>query len=541
MLSGELDLEDLFIQAEVDQGSPPWKRMGDMTIPRYYPTVIQLNRNAAFGPVPPSSAIDGGSHMVAGGPPCLSNAGVANVGNEYWDFLKPLPLGTTNYYTGMIPSTPGDPDSSWGGRPNAPNWGNFGPPVGQFDTYDRSELVPNQKADPLFDSYPRMFQLSTGEILVCGDVDTDPTIVPPTNQPGTAWVIEPRYSTSIPKWLMHKGPTGGPVPAPGGQLWHDSLYDTAVVLHTMSLLDRVIMFGGARNDNGWKINDRVWEFSMEGVSSVAEGQWEEKATPTVSPGTCGVGDSFKRFYPSAVILPTGGIFIVGGTSTDDGLVGTPGNSTTAVRQAVIYDPGVNSLDGGTIYYQPEPNMPPGAQAPTARLYHHVAVLLRSGKVFIAGGKRSKSNGVIRQPPEHPDPRFSGEVYAPPYLDIDGMGRTRPVLLSSPSQLTFSENNESNTFFITVARDTGKSVDRVVLLRPAAVTHHWDNDQRYIELDFAVDSVIPDGNRAMVTLEVVCPNEHLGPPGYYMLFAIETDGSGAEGSRIPTVGKFVDIQ
>ena len=55
------------------------------------------------------------------------------------------------------------------------------------------------------------------------------------------------------------------------------------------------------------------------------------------------------------------------------------------------------------------------------------------------------------------------------------------------------------------------------MRPASLTHHFDPDQRYLELE--IPSATPDpANPSKWTLQVNPPSDpSLMPPGYYMLF------------------------
>jgi hypothetical protein len=87
-----------------------------------------------------------------------------------------------------------------------------------------------------------------------------------------------------------------------------------------------------------------------------------------------------------------------------------------------------------------------------------------------------------------------------------------------------------------------SIDKIVLIRPGAVTHHFDNDQRYIELAFSVTDQIFDelNNEATIDFQVTTPLETLGPPGWYMLFAIETDGSSILGHRVPSLAAWIQL-
>lgn len=271
-------------------------------------------------------------------------------------------------------------------------------------------------------------------------------------------------------------------------------------------------------------------------------QWREK---TSSP-------NFARLYPNAVVLPTGQIFIEGGTSTDDyskhcPTLGCTNNASNPVYAPIIYDPGSNGLNPGTIYSQNAPPPVTGFSVPTARLYHHVAALMPDGRVFIAGGKRPKdTNGLPTA--GRPDPRFTGEVFSPPYLDSARVGpRPRFEAPLPPNQVSFSDLT-TQSFPITIRHTLGEEIDAVVLLRPAAVTHHWDADQRYIELAFSLipGSTQVEGNDVIESFTVNTPHKSLGPAGYYMLFVIEDDLLGAapctiEGHRVPSVAHFIDIQ
>ena len=108
--------------------------------------------------------------------------------------------------------------------------------------------------------------------------------------------------------------------------------------------------------------------------------------------------------------------------------------------------------------------------------------------------------------------YSGEIYSPPYMGLS----PRPSITTAPSAILFG----SGSFSVSVDVAAGQPIDRFVLLRPAAVTHPFDNDQRYIELPFASQGDVG----GIETFSVAQPADDLGPPGYYMLFAVRNLGS-----------------
>jgi Galactose oxidase-like, Early set domain len=76
-----------------------------------------------------------------------------------------------------------------------------------------------------------------------------------------------------------------------------------------------------------------------------------------------------------------------------------------------------------------------------------------------------------------------------------------------------------------------SLDRIVLMRPGAVTHHSCMDQRYVslELDLPLD---PDPNWRGFKAPPV--SRTLAPRGYYMLFLVNNHG-------VPSQAKWVKLK
>jgi hypothetical protein len=185
-------------------------------------------------------------------------------------------------------------------------------------------------------------------------------------------------------------------------------------------------------------------------------------------------DGEHRSLASAVLLPDGTVFMAGGIGST--------NSPSA-----IFNPQTNSWS-------------PAASLPSIRDYHSVALLLPSGQVMMAGWNNT-----------------SIEIFNPPYL----FRGPRPVIAHAPSLV-----HHGQTFNIQVPH--GGSIDKVVMVRPMAVTHQTDTQQRVLELP-----VTHHGQGANLTLTA----PHGGHPhslaqqGYYMLFAISDNGVPSEGTWI----------
>jgi galactose oxidase len=100
-----------------------------------------------------------------------------------------------------------------------------------------------------------------------------------------------------------------------------------------------------------------------------------------------------------------------------------------------------------------------------------------------------------------------EVFSPPYL----FKGPRPTIDSSPTNLVWATN-------FSIGSQNAADIARVVLIRCGSATHGFDADQRFVELEIQSRSVPQD------TLVVKAPpNGNVAPPGYYMLFVLNTNG------------------
>lgn len=169
---------------------------------------------------------------------------------------------------------------------------------------------------------------------------------------------------------------------------------------------------------------------------------------------------------------------------------------------------------------------PNTGKPFPRLYHSVAVLLPDGRVFVTGGLDYTVEDGTFGNSEH-----TGEIFAPPY--VNHPDRPSIVSVTPAADVAFGASFEVRVLH-TGGHNPAKPIERFVLLRPAAVTHHFDNDQRYIELDFTAGAVDPNHEQS---LQVTAPADDMGPPGYYMLFAVRRTTDVAPNHRVPSEGGY----
>ncbi|GAA2729894.1 galactose oxidase early set domain-containing protein [Actinocorallia aurantiaca] len=187
-----------------------------------------------------------------------------------------------------------------------------------------------------------------------------------------------------------------------------------------------------------------------------------------------------KMYPSLVLMPDGKIFETAGAAY---------TRRNAVREASIYDPNTGGFQRGI------------PADPKGRGYHNTAMLLPDGRILAAGGNPADNSFDT-----------SVSIYTPGYL----YKNNRPVIKSAPKSLRYGGTGRLST---------NGAIARAVLIRPSAVTHSSDPNQRYVDL-----KVSGNGTRPRVTLD---KNRNLTPPGWYMLFTVNADG-------VPSVAKWVKI-
>jgi hypothetical protein len=188
-------------------------------------------------------------------------------------------------------------------------------------------------------------------------------------------------------------------------------------------------------------------------------------------------------YPNMVITPDDKVVITGGSTGYRG----SGNSNVLICQ--IYDP---RLEDMTRVADPE----------VGRNYHSEALLLPDGRIITLGSDPLYGDADDQKPGTF-EKRI--EIYSPPYL-FQG---DRPEIASGPVDV-----QRGDKVWFGIPR-VG-AVEAARLVRPSAVTHVTDVDQRSIKLETDRNG---DG------LDVTIPSSAgLVPSGWYMLFVTDRNGA-----------------
>ena len=203
--------------------------------------------------------------------------------------------------------------------------------------------------------------------------------------------------------------------------------------------------------------------------------------------------SLPRVRMNAVILPTGKVLALGGSSADE-------DPNTASLATDLFDPTSETWSSAGVAVYP-------------RLYHSCGLLMPDATVWVAG-----SNPVKGTYEQHM------EVYSPAYLfTVDDNGNVipavRPTISSAPAEIGYGAS-------FAIATPDSADISSAVLVRPGSPSHSFDFEQRLVGLSFSASD-------PGILTATAPPNGSIAPPGYYMLFLINQAG-------VPSVAKFVNL-
>ncbi|MFJ2745543.1 galactose oxidase-like domain-containing protein [Streptomyces sp. NPDC087440] len=357
--------------------------------------------------------------------------------------------------------------------------------------------------------YPTLTTLEDGRVLAASGLNDVGDVVPGDNEiydPETKkWGKGPfRYFPTYPALFLTKGgklfytgSNAGYGPAEKGRvpgLWDvdsntfskvggmtdtDQLETSASVLLPPAQDQKVMVLGGGGVGESEKATART------AIADLKADNPAFKTGPSLAQGTR---------YLSSVLMPDDTVFTSGGSKD------YRGRGASDILKAQFYDPKANAFRDA-------------AEPTVGRNYHSEALLLPDGRVAtfgsdpLYGDEDNTKLGTFEQ---------RVEIFTPPYLHQD---KPRPVLQGAADSF---DTENSATY-------TTKDADRIVkarLMRPSAVTHTTDVEQRSIELGL---------KKGKGEVTVTVPQDPtLVPAGWYMLFVTDKDG-------VPSEAKWIQVK
>jgi hypothetical protein len=289
------------------------------------------------------------------------------------------------------------------------------------------------------------------------------------------------HSTNVSGKVFYSGPTAsvaylnttglGSWDAAVGRDNMGRIYGSSVMYQPSRLL---VMGGGVNNNTAVTVN-----LAGGGIQVTSTGSMNS-----------------ARTHLNATILPNGQVFVNGGNTS-----GINFDDSTSVYSGEIWNPST-----GTWQLM--------ANADKPRNYHAVTLLLPDGRVWTAGGGGCGTCSVNQQ---------SAQIFYPPYLfkkNSSGLLADRPRVTSATSTMAY------NSPYTLLTGTNGLAISKVSLIPLGSVTHAFNMNQRYVALSISA--------KTATSVSITSPaNSRVAPPGYYMLFVVNSSG-------VPSVARIVKV-
>jgi hypothetical protein len=205
-------------------------------------------------------------------------------------------------------------------------------------------------------------------------------------------------------------------------------------------------------------------------------------------------------YINAVTLPDDKVLLTGGST------GYRGAGDSDLHLSRLYDAQDGSLDRA-------------AANEVGRNYHSTALLLPDGRVMTMGSDPLYGDADNSTPGTF-ETRI--EIFTPPYLHT---GTQRPQITAVNGSRESVKVRRGTTFHVDAEARPGGKIVSARLLRPSAVTHQTDTEQRSVRLDITER---PHGYDLSLD-----KREGITPDGPYMLVLVDDLG-------VPSVGSWVEV-
>ncbi|XP_027368187.1 aldehyde oxidase GLOX1-like [Abrus precatorius] len=275
-------------------------------------------------------------------------------------------------------------------------------------------------------------------------------------------------------------------------------------LHALSLEAEVLVCGGAPKGSFRKAKTGNFIGALNTCARIKITDPNSNWVVETMPGA--------RVMSDMVMLANGNVLIINGAAA--------GSAGWELARDPVLEPFLYKTDspiGSRIEIQ--------SPSKTPRLYHSAAVLLRDGRVLVAGSNPHvgyKFTNVMF-PTE-----LSVEAFWPSYLE-PRFSNVRPRIVSPASQTKVMYGEKLNVRF-EVAAILDKNLVSVTVLAPPFSTHSFSMNQRLLVLD---GSSVTYVEGATYEIDVTSPpSPVLAPPGFYLLFVVHRE--------IPSEGVWIQI-